>query len=714
MKTLIVDNYDSFTFNLYQLIAAVNGEEPVVVPNDQYDWETLKGLGFDNAVISPGPGRPDNERDFGVCRSALREAETPILGVCLGHQGLGTAYGARVVHAPEVMHGRLSPIYHDGSQLFAGIPQGFRAVRYHSLIVEDDLPPHLEKIAWTEDGIIMGLRHRERPIWGVQFHPESICTEYGRQLLENFRELTRRHGLSAKDGRAWASFRRARACSRERRPAAGGDLQIYHRKLPAFYCSEQVFFHLFGQDPFAFWLDSSRAEPGLSRFSFLGGSDGPHSELIVYRAGAGELTVTRGGRTARLNQTIFDFLNRQLGLLHIPPDELPFDFNCGFVGYFGYELKAECGASSRHRHALPDAEFLLADRLVVFDHSEQSVYLLCLDERGMSARAEGWLDETERKLRDLPPLPEIERAPHPGPVTFRLNRPCKTYLDNIRLCQQYIKEGETYEVCLTNQICIGCSVDPLDLYRNLRRINPAPYAAYLRFNDVHILSSSPERFLRVGRDKWVESKPIKGTRPRGRTPEEDGLIREELQACPKDRSENLMIVDLLRNDLGRVCEVGSVHVPGLMQVETYETVHQLVSTIRGRLSADMSVLDCISCAFPGGSMTGAPKLRTMQIIDQFEQQARGIYSGAIGFLGLNGTADLNIVIRTIVMTPTCVSIGAGGAIVALSDPESEFQEMLLKTKALVHAIALTARGHFEPSQFQSFEEQITREGSATL
>lgn len=714
MKTLILDNYDSFTFNLYQLIAEVNGEEPMVVRNDQYDWSELSSMGFDNVVISPGPGRPDNQRDFGVCDTALREAEVPILGVCLGHQGLAVACGGTVIHAPEVMHGRLSNIYHKSSELLQGIPQGFQAVRYHSLIVGSDLPPSLEKIAWTQDGIIMGLRHWARPLWSVQFHPESICTEYGRRLLENFRDITRHSQQKGKESKAGVSVHGAHMRRGNQVPADSNNFEIYCRELPAFCDPETVFFHLFSEEPVAFWLDSSRVEPGLSRFSFMGATGGPFSKLVEYSTDAGELTVTQNGTQRRSKQSIFDYLDRELRRLRVESDELPFAFNCGFAGYFGYELKKECGGSAKQHSGLPDAEFLFADRIIAFDLLERRTYLLCLDEKSESARAMEWLCETARKIKDLPSLPETGAAANSDPITFRLIRTRQTYLNDIRLCHQHIREGETYEICLTNQICSDCSVNALDLYRNLRLINPAPYAAYLRFNDLHILSSSPERFLCLDTNGWVESKPIKGTRPRGRTREEDERIREELLTSQKDRSENLMIVDLVRNDLGRVCEVGTVHVPKLMEVESYETVHQLVSTIRGRLRDGRNIIDCLRCCFPGGSMTGAPKLRTMEILDQLEHQARGIYSGALGFLGLNGAADLNIVIRTIVMSPTSTNIGAGGAIVALSDPDSEFQEMLLKTEALIHAIALTAHGRFEQTQHESFEEQITRKGIAIL
>ncbi|HEX6753717.1 MAG TPA: aminodeoxychorismate/anthranilate synthase component II, partial [Solirubrobacterales bacterium] len=200
MKTLLIDNHDSFTYNLFQLLSEVNGEEPLVVRNDETCWKELKALSFDNVVISPGPGRPEREADFGVCPDAIRDCELPILGVCLGHQGLATAYGGEVSPAPEPIHGRLSTIAHDGSQLFAGIPREFEAVRYHSLRVAEPLPSELKPIAWSDDGVVMALQHRSRPQWGVQFHPEAVCTEHGRRLIENFRDLSGRVALDVGPG----------------------------------------------------------------------------------------------------------------------------------------------------------------------------------------------------------------------------------------------------------------------------------------------------------------------------------------------------------------------------------------------------------------------------------------------------------------------------------------------------------------------------------
>jgi para-aminobenzoate synthetase len=695
MKTLIIDNYDSFTFNLYQLIAEVNGELPVVIENDRLEHLTLKVADFDSVVISPGPGRPDNEKDFGVCQQLLTSVNIPLLGVCLGHQGIGHVFGARITHAPEPMHGRLSRIHHTASGLFRGIPQAFSAVRYHSLIVTE-LPDHLEPIAWTDEHLLMGLRHRAKPFWGVQFHPESICTEYGRKLLQNFKELViefqRQNGVDhaagvSNNGRG-GFF--ASAPQNGNRPINDSGYFLKTRKLEFFPDTEQAFVHIYGKAAEAFWLDSSLVKPGLSRFSFMGGGLGANGQLVSYSVQTQELKVVTSTSQTFRRQSIFEYLNEEIGNRSCSAENLPFDFNCGFVGYFGYELKAECGSTLAHPSALPDAIFLLADRMIVFDHEEKTTYLLYLSKQNEVEQADVWFELLEQQLRSLSPLSPLEVSSSQDycePINFRLSRSFQTYMSDIESCLGEIVNGESYEVCITNDLLAEPGVDALQLYRHLRSTNPAPYAAFLRFGDLAVACSSPERFLCIDRERVVETKPIKGTLHRGQSAEEDDHLREQLRNSPKDRAENLMIVDLVRNDLGRVCNVGSIHVFKLMDVESYATVHQLVSTIRGVLRPELAAIDCIRAAFPGGSMTGAPKIRTMEIIDRLEQKARGIYSGAIGYLSLNGTADLNIVIRTAVINCGKVSIGVGGAIVSLSEPQSEFNEMLLKGSVLMNAIA---------------------------
>ncbi len=685
MKTLLIDNYDSFTYNLFQLLAEANGDEPIVRRNDEADWETLAALEFDNVVISPGPGRPGREGDFGVCAEASRRAEAPLLGVCLGHQGLGWVSGAKVEHAPEVMHGRLSAVIHDDSPLFAGLPREFQAVRYHSLCVEQPLPDDLKPIAWTSDGVLMGTEHRSRPQWGVQFHPESISTEYGRRLLTNFRDLTAQCGGTPTGA----------SPARGRGPIGRGGWRrtrflLKSKRLDTLIDAERAFAHLYGDSESAFWLDSSLVDE-RARFSFMGDASGPLSATVLYDAAAGEVRIARNGEEGEevRRESIFDYLSRETRRLRQVSAELPFDFNCGFVGYFGYELKADCGGSDAHRSPQPDAAFVFADRLIAFDHVEECTYVVCFADPGKLEEAERWISSTSLRLASLPPLEAAEWAEtvvERDPVSFRLSRSRGQYLEDIAECKRRLVDGESYEICLTNKVTAEVSADPLPLYRTLRRVNPAPFSAFLRFGETVVLSSSPERFLRVGPDRWAEAKPIKGTCRRGETTAEDIRLAEDLRLGEKNRAENLMIADLLRNDLGIVCEVGTVHVPSLMHVETYETVHQLVSTVRGLLREDVEPPDCIRACFPGGSMTGAPKKRTMEIIDELEGEARGVYSGAIGYLGLSGACDLSIVIRTLLIDAESTTLGVGGAIVMQSDAEDEYQETLLKAHAPMQAI----------------------------
>lgn len=456
--------------------------------------------------------------------------------------------------------------------------------------------------------------------------------------------------------------------------------------------TEAAFLRLYRTSPTAFWLDSERIEPGLDRFSFLGDASGPLAEVVRYRVGAGTVTVTSSdGHTSEVPGTILDYLAEQLRVRHTPLPDLPFDFTGGYIGYLGYEVKADCGATAAHRAPMPDAQWIFADRLIVVDHTAGRTHVLALTHPETAGDRAGavWLRTTADILETLPtwtnPAP-LHIDTDPAAVAALLVRGRERYLADIRACQEKLRAGESYEICLTDQVSLPATTDALDCYRILRRCNPAPYAAYLRFDDLYIACSSPERFLKVDRSRGVETKPIKGTAPRGADPAEDERLRRGLVEDPKTRAENLMIVDLLRNDLGRVCEIGSVRVPALMVTETYSTLHQLVSTIRGTLRADTDIVDCLRACFPGGSMTGAPKLRTMRIIDELETRARGVYSGTIGFLGLGGTADLNIVIRTAVRYGGRWQIGAGGAIVLDSDPEDEYAEMVLKAGAALHAV----------------------------
>lgn len=271
----------------------------------------------------------------------------------------------------------------------------------------------------------------------------------------------------------------------------------------------------------------------------------------------------------------------------------------------------------------------------------------------------------------------------------------RQYQDKVQQCLGHIVEGESYELCLTTRLRSrrGMRVDPLRFYQRLRAVNPAPYSALLRCGKgLTVCSSSPERFMRISAQGLCDSKPIKGTRRRGSCPEEDAEICRELRKCEKDLAENLMIVDLVRNDLGRVCTQASVCCPKIMDVETYATVHQLVSTIQGQMRPELSRVDVLRATFPMGSMTGAPKRRSLALLDELESDARGIYSGAIGFLSLDGAVHLSVAIRTAVVTDDGVKVGAGGAVTVLSDPEDEWEEMQLKASALVncaHAVCMS-------------------------
>jgi len=444
------------------------------------------------------------------------------------------------------------------------------------------------------------------------------------------------------------------------------------------------------QAPLFWWLDSAQVSPRLGRYSFAGADPylvvrgfGDRTELEVRRAVRPDLEP---GRSVRHDPPL-DVLR---GLLPPPPQEDPgLPFLGGAVGYFGYELAASferVRLRALDDLGLPDLCWLFVDRLLAFDHLEGRILSIGLgfaedpdQARERAGRA------AARPLPDPAPAFPLRGSAVPGGASACLDE--ASYLKAILRTKEHIEAGDVYQVCLTRRCERAFTGDPWRLYQRLREINPAPFAAYLALDEVTVLSCSPERFLSLSSDGWVESRPIKGTRPRGDDPASDRALRWALEASEKDRAENLMIVDLVRNDLGRVCETGSVQVPELMAIEPYATVFQMVSTVRGRLRSDRDVFDLVRASFPPGSMTGAPKLAAMAILDRLEPVRRGPYAGALGFLDLRGGAGLSVVIRTLFLKDGRAYLHSGGGIVADSRPAAEWQETEDKARILLAAVA---------------------------
>ncbi|WP_366556260.1 aminodeoxychorismate synthase component I [Aquibaculum sediminis] len=671
MRTLIIDNHDSFTFNLFHLLGEVNGEAPLVVSQDACTWADIQALSFDNILISPGPGTPARAHDLGLSAEAVRHAQVPLLGVCLGHQAMVQLAGGSVRHAPEPMHGRLDRITHEGLELFANLPNPLQVVRYHSLLAYDPLPAGLRVTARNASGLIMALSDERQARWGVQFHPESICSESGGALIRNFRDLSRKALPRTQTGYRKPPVAEAPKAVRQEDAQPPRRYRMHLRELPTAPEAETAFLSCFDGEPNAFWLDSAKVVRGLSRWSFLGtGRPGPRS---------------------------LEELDDSLASVSLEGQEAPFPFHGGWVGWIGYEAKDQCGYPRAFASTLPEVGFLFVDRFLAIDHRDGRAWLVFAASETMPAdEIEAWFDQVQEQLSAQTQVaPLAAHSPGPGATSLLVEakHEADAYLDRIRRAQVAIRDGESYEVCLTNRLEVWAAVDPVTVYRHLRRLNPAPHAAYLRLGGITLASSSPERFLSATADGQLQAKPIKGTVRRDEDPARDAALAEALRSGEKDRAENLMIVDLLRHDLGRVARLGSVRVPALMQVESYATVHQLVSTIEAQLAPNHTLVDAIRAAFPPGSMTGAPKRRTLEIIDSLEEGPRGAYSGALGWIGMDGAADLSVVIRTLVQEKSHRwSLGVGGAITALSEPQAELDEMYLKAQAPLAALALAVTG----------------------
>ncbi|WP_018774062.1 aminodeoxychorismate synthase component I [Arthrobacter sp. 131MFCol6.1] len=487
--------------------------------------------------------------------------------------------------------------------------------------------------------------------------------------------------------------------------AARRGLQLLAERVQAQPEPAQLFAALFGGSTNAVWLDSSLDPAGLapeaaerSRFSILADDGGRFGQSVQHSSG--RTRVSTGQATVTTDGPFFRWLDGVWGRRALrAPEAYPCEFTLGWLGYLGYELKRETGGNDVTA-ATPDACLIFAGRAVVLDHAEGTAWLLTLD----APDAGAWLGAARTAVTAAASAPEAVpaapaqrvSAPQPAAPRFAARDTEAGYKAKVTEAQREIAEGNTYEVCLTTALTAAPpagprGMDPWPAYLDLRRRNPAPFASFLRFGELAVASTSPERFLQIAADGRMRAEPIKGTRRRDPEPGTDAALREELESSAKDRAENIMIVDLLRNDLSHFAVPGSVAVSRLCAIESYATVHQMVSTIDARLRPGMPRAEAVAACFPAGSMTGAPKVSTMAILDRLEAAPRGVYSGAIGYFSLNGAADLAVAIRTLVVRALGegaaeLSLGVGGAVTADSTPQEEYEEIRTKAFGVLSAL----------------------------
>ncbi|KAL3493924.1 ADC synthase [Aspergillus germanicus] len=763
LKVLIIDHYDSYTNNILQLLQGTgiddSGQEypewsVAIVRFDQFSWETFSTEllpSLDAIILSPGPGSPEREADFGFNSHLIAEANIPILGICLGHQGIGTTFGAKIFHTPNIKHGQICQVSHKGIGVLKDLPQGFDAVRYNSLVLGyDDLPSDLEATAWTYDPedpsrkVLMGIQHRHRPIFGTQWHPESVCSAYGSQILHNFRNITLDFWAHRAPWNRWTSREIVNNASLPQhiqdenvivKQAAQreqvGQVNVSSSEQPYVVKSfalgkgpppQLVFQNLVkGVSPDGeVWLDSAKVRDSHSRNSYFASA----AFALSYSTKTQSLSIFQNGEeliTERLQANYWTWLEHfhqdiiQSNIETLGPDLLGQEtevgqplLQVGLLGYFGYELKRESlpgyayTPSAQGARGHSDSRLLFSNTVLRLDNYTGEWTLFGLiqegdhDPIGQFIGARQNVGISEARFTELVARAQTVFAASQLPSTNSVPLPPFVALDNedsysqtIREAQDAIKEGETYELTLTTKFqAQSPRVDPYSLYLALRARNPAPYSAYINFpsHDLSILSSSPERFISVDPNGVAEMKPIKGTLAVSPDPVEDERRKNQLATDVKELAENLMIVDLIRSDLHNISPSTSIKVPKLLHVESYETVHQLVTTIQSNIPPSISRVKVIERCFPPGSMTGAPKLRSVQILDGLEaHRERGVYSGSLGYLCASGSVDQSVVIRTIVRTGNQLELGAGGAITWLSEADKEWDEVMVKANAVAEA-----------------------------
>ena len=454
------------------------------------------------------------------------------------------------------------------------------------------------------------------------------------------------------------------------------------------------FFKRLERDRYAFLLESVEGSERWARYSFLG-----TRPYRVFKARGSEVEIIEGGKSRRYNseaplKALEQLLKncRPVSVAGVPPF---FGGALGYVSYNAVEQFYLIRNGKKDPLELPEIFFLFVQTLIAFDNLKHTIKVIDNVQLDVGTDLRGAYDASVRRIRNV--ISTLQKKPRGiEPRDVSQNRKNRKFRSNLSKAQfasavvkgkAYIKAGDIIQVVLCQRLETETETDPFEIYRALRFINPSPYMFYLELEDLRVIGSSPETMVRLTGDT-IELRPIAGTRPRGGTTEEERKLEADLLADPKERAEHIMLVDLGRNDVGRVAQVGTVEVNELMAIERYSHVIHIVSNVRGKLASGQTAFDLFVSAFPAGTVSGAPKIRAMQIISELEPQKRGLYAGAIGYFGYNGNLDTCIVIRTIIMKGKKVFVTAGAGIVADSDPETEYQETLNKARAMLKAVAL--------------------------
>lgn len=701
MKILLIDNYDSFTFNVYQYLKELT-DEVEFYRNNQITLSEIKTMNPDLIVLSPGPKAP---KDAGICIDIIQQfqGDIPIFGICLGHQAINEAFGGKTTYAKELVHGKKSQII----SLHRGIMKhfdSFYATRYHSLAVsEADLPDCLEITCKTNDGEIMGLKHRTYMIEGVQFHPESILTEQGKKMLRLFIQ-----NIPEKKEHFPKKIEKKKPCTNHYASTEQPALKIRQviNKFPLKNNFEDFFQSIYAHYPSEeIFLMDSAAGPNTDKENSLIGLF-PQFDLTLKHNKMKLITEDENIKKMFIEQfqelycpekdyfllpkgRRFSEIFKKIKIIfatHSDDSTEKQYYSNGLAGFFSYEYLHHLEAIPRENHApydVPDIHLTYYSTLIDYAINTGTIKIIG-----------NFINEAAKETYEqfLTKLPLFTKAQFSKkhlttlendslePFTTLVQK--EKYLKDVKRAKNYIKNGDIFQVQLGTRFTIETDVSALKLFNMIRTISPSPYMFLWERAGISLIGNSPEMQLKI-KDHLIVSRPIAGTsKGKGKNQEERQKVIADLITSEKEQAEHVMLVDLARNDISKVSETGSVKVNKLMTVEEYHNVFHMTSTVTGKLIDTADSLAIFEDSFPAGTLSGAPKIRAMEIIQELEQDERGPYGGAFGFFDFSGDINSAIIIRTIMKIDKTLTFQASAGIVADSVAEEEWNEIFYKTATL--------------------------------